>query len=487
MIMKKSFFVTILLIIIFALTPAFAWAEDTAAETYSGKLGKNVFWSFEDGILTIYGEGKMSNKIASEERASQKTADYAVQSNGESQGYHVRTPFRDPVDGGPDISKQIRKVVIKKGVTTVADRLFVRLTNLQEVRMSDSVTSIGQRAFQSCRSLQKIRFPKACSLGIYSFAGCVSLQGDLHLPDCGNIPEAAFKGCSGIVNVYVSPYTHSFDYKAFAGCSALKTVQGAFNVTSILNKAFYKCTALKSVSFGKVSKICKNAFSGCKSLKAVYYTGTKKQFKRIKIYDGNIDLSNAKLYANRVPKVALKRAVSRDYNKILIEWENASHAIGYQVYYATKKSGPYKRLSTATIKTSNGIASGAVHRKVSFDTTYYYKVRAYKTVNGKRRYGAFSDVICGKARLQKVKKIQAEADGNKATILWDAVKGADGYILSYHGSDEEWTEVDVSGKTGYVLKNLRSGICNYKITAYRLKNSKRVRGPESKVFGIWIN
>ncbi len=353
--------------------------------------------------------------------------------------------------------------------------------------MSDSVATIGKRAFQNCRSLRKVRFPKSCSMGAYAFSGCINLKGDLHLPDCGNISEAAFKDCTGIVNVFISPFTHSFDYKAFEGCSSMKTVQGAYNVTSIFNKAFFRCTSLKSISLGKISKIRKNAFSGCNSLKALYYTGTKQQFKKIKIYKGNKVVSRAQLYTNRIPKVAIKCAVSRDYNKILIDWENSCHTDGYQVYYATKKSGPYKRLSAKVIKRNYGKNSGLVHRKASFHKTYYYKVRAYKLINGRKSYGDFSDVVSAKSGLQKVKKIQAKAGKNSVTLMWDAVNGADGYIISYHVSGEEWIETDVRGKAKFVLKNLESGNCNYKITAYRLKKNKPVCGPESRIGGIWID
>ena len=59
---------------------------------------------------------------------------------------------------------------------------------------------------------------------------------------------------------------------------------------------------------------------------------------------------------------------------------------GYQVYRATKKNGKYK-----LVKVVKG------NKKVSYTNTklkknkkYYYKVRAYRTVKGKKVYGAFS-------------------------------------------------------------------------------------------------
>ncbi len=70
---------------------------------------------------------------------------------------------------------------------------------------------------------------------------------------------------------------------------------------------------------------------------------------------------------------------------IKVSWKKVSGASGYVVYRATSKKGKYKRVAT-TKKTS--LTNKGLKKK----KTYYYKVRAYKTVKGKKYYGSYSTV-----------------------------------------------------------------------------------------------
>lgn len=85
----------------------------------------------------------------------------------------------------------------------------------------------------------------------------------------------------------------------------------------------------------------------------------------------------------KVSKINLQNLKKR---KVRITWKKVKSADGYQVYRATKKNGKYK-----LVKVVKG------NKKVSYTNTklkknkkYYYKVRAYRTVKGKKVYGAFS-------------------------------------------------------------------------------------------------
>lgn len=85
----------------------------------------------------------------------------------------------------------------------------------------------------------------------------------------------------------------------------------------------------------------------------------------------------------KVSKIKLQNLKKR---KVRITWKKVKNADGYQVYRATKKNGKYK-----LVKVVKG------NKKVSYTNTklkknkkYYYKVRAYRTVKGKKVYGAFS-------------------------------------------------------------------------------------------------
>ena len=78
---------------------------------------------------------------------------------------------------------------------------------------------------------------------------------------------------------------------------------------------------------------------------------------------------------------------------------------GYEVYRRTGRRGRYVRIASvknAKIKTAKGAKSAGtvryIDRKAGKGKTkvkgrkYYYKVRAFRKVNGKRVYGAYSKV-----------------------------------------------------------------------------------------------
>lgn len=77
--------------------------------------------------------------------------------------------------------------------------------------------------------------------------------------------------------------------------------------------------------------------------------------------------------------------VSAKNGTLSAKWNAVREAKCYQVYYATKKDGSYKKLGTAS--------GTSFKKKVTKGKTYYVKVRAVKkNSKGKTVYGAYSDV-----------------------------------------------------------------------------------------------
>ena len=70
----------------------------------------------------------------------------------------------------------------------------------------------------------------------------------------------------------------------------------------------------------------------------------------------------------------------------MIVWTKQKAADGYEVYQSTKKDGNYTMIRDA--KGSN--CTTYTKTKQTSNGTYYYKVRAYKTINGKKVYGQYS-------------------------------------------------------------------------------------------------
>jgi fibronectin type 3 domain-containing protein len=69
-----------------------------------------------------------------------------------------------------------------------------------------------------------------------------------------------------------------------------------------------------------------------------------------------------------------------------ISWNKVAGANGYELYRSTKKATGYKRVTTTTKKVSY------TNKKLKSKVRYYYKVRSYKVISGKRYYSDYSKV-----------------------------------------------------------------------------------------------
>ena len=86
---------------------------------------------------------------------------------------------------------------------------------------------------------------------------------------------------------------------------------------------------------------------------------------------------------SRVVKLKIKKSSKRS---VKISWKKQKNASGYEVYRSTKKNKSFKKITT--LKKAGKVIY--VNKKLKKGKTYYYKVRAYKTVNGKTIYSNFS-------------------------------------------------------------------------------------------------
>ena len=122
------------------------------------------------------------------------------------------------------------------------------------------------------------------------------------------------------------------------------------------------------------------------TVRAVSYTWGKAVLSS---YDRSGVRGKAKLTA-----VSLTSVKNAGKNTVKVSWKKVTGANGYRVYRSTSKNGEYtsagfiKKGSTVTFK----------DKKVSEGKTYYYKIRAYRIVNGKRVYGPYSAVKSVKAK-----------------------------------------------------------------------------------------
>ena len=79
-------------------------------------------------------------------------------------------------------------------------------------------------------------------------------------------------------------------------------------------------------------------------------------------------------------------AGSASATSVTVSWSKVSGATGYEVFRATVKDGTYSKLGTVTGTSRNCV-------NLTTGKTYYFKVRAYKEVNGEKIYGSYSTIV----------------------------------------------------------------------------------------------
>ncbi len=151
----------------------------------------------------------------------------------------------------------------------------------------------------------------------------------------------------------------------------------------------------KAKSYDYISKVTKNSttyYTNSKRNSATSYTYKVRAYKTVdgKTYYGNYSDSKKITTKPLTPSIKL----SAGSKKIKIAWDKISSASGYEVYRATSKSGKYSKIKTVT----KGSTLSYTNIKLSKGKTYYYKVKAYKTVDGKKVYSSYSSVKYTKAK-----------------------------------------------------------------------------------------
>ncbi len=120
--------------------------------------------------------------------------------------------------------------------------------------------------------------------------------------------------------------------------------------------------------------------------------GTKYTFKVVPYYkaaDGKkyYDTAQYKSASTTTLKKVTGVKVVKSGTKVKVSWTNINGETGYQISKMTKKSATQKTPLTVKSATAKSKLVKATKGK-----TYYYKVRAYKTVDGKKIYGPWSVV-----------------------------------------------------------------------------------------------
>ena len=283
--------------------------KSLSVEATEGDFGENncLHWEVKDSLLsgktlTISGKGAMPDFNFPE-------GNLAPWWNYKALGLIRVSGFSPKFD----LEGDLKKIVIKDGVTNVSDYALFLLPAAEQITLPESVTSINRYGIALCAKLKGISLPKAVTgigdfglagnnftsislpdglqtLGRGAFDACASLSG-VSLPaaitavpgkcfaDCTKlltadykgevtaIGERAFEGCKSLTKAPIPATVTALGNSAFNGCVALTEVTLPDGVTGIPDACFQGCTALAEMKLpATVTSVGHNSFTGCKAL-----------------------------------------------------------------------------------------------------------------------------------------------------------------------------------------------------------------------------
>ncbi|MBR1751142.1 MAG: leucine-rich repeat protein [Ruminococcus sp.] len=364
--------------------------------------------------------------------------------------------------GAPDSEikriEKIKKVTFADGIEYLGQLAFYSNTAIEEVVMPDSITALGHsdehgdyNLFNGCTALKKVTLSNGLTkLPMNTFAGCTSLE-SITLPDSITVlNQWAFRDCTKLKEIKLSSKLESIGWECFLGCSELKSIIIPKTVKSIsvdaygvnmdengeyskydntviygysktaaedyANKNGIKFIAIASVKnaavtlsktsytySGKAKKPAVTVKLGKTTLKkGTDYTVTYKN--NTKVGKATVTINGIGAYEGKISKAfkinpkstTVKKVTSPKKKQLKVTYKKIAGVTGYQVTYSTSKKFAASKTKTAAVK--GAAKTSKTIKSLRSGKTYYIKIRAYKTVSGKKYYSAYT-----KAKKIKIK------------------------------------------------------------------------------------
>lgn len=202
-------------------------APAVPSSTSEGKCGNAVTYHYKNGVLTISGNGDMTDLACENTETLEQDA-----SAGRKSSY-----------GGMDAyAMKTKKIVIEGGVTRIGRGAFAYFKNLESVQIKGSKkakVSVGQYAFAGCEKLKKVSMKNVKEINFFAFGRCKSLKKLTLSKGLTNIEKSAFYGCKKLKTVNLPSTVKKIGDYCFYGCKKLKTVKVNGNIKKAGKYMFY--------------------------------------------------------------------------------------------------------------------------------------------------------------------------------------------------------------------------------------------------------
>lgn len=280
--LKKTLFIVLAAIIIFAVMPAMSQAAGTyVAENVSMEVnGVPCMVDFlTAGTATIWrvDDPDQPTAWAIPESLTYDNVSYPVtrlsltmSSSGSNITSLTLPSTLEDLDGSSFRAFSNLTELTIPGSVKVLDASFQYMRSLQRLVLGEGIEEIRSGSMVSgCSSLTEIVLPDSLRrmTGTATFSGATALT-SLELPEGVEITEGStFSGCTALQRITLPASVQHITGSMFSGCTALQEVEAAGTITEIGSSAFAECTSLVSVpDLGSVTKIESYAFYQCYAL-----------------------------------------------------------------------------------------------------------------------------------------------------------------------------------------------------------------------------
>ncbi len=244
-----------------------------------------------------------------------------------------------------DIPSEIEGIA----VTTIDSYAFSNATNLKKVTIPKGVRYINAYAFSNCSTLTEVNLPDTLTtIDINAFERCISIE-EINLPDSLTyIGQYAFDKCAELQKIVFPKGLEYINDNVCSNCKSLKEVVIENGALEIGINTFENCTALSKVYLPlSITNICNDgkghtSFTGCDSLKDVYYDGTENQWNvldessRSVFGNATIHFKGEEIFENEEIPTYLTPDVNSDGS---IDASDASVILAYYAYAQTGGTG----------------------------------------------------------------------------------------------------------------------------------------------------
>ena len=276
------------------------------------------------------------------------------------------------IGGIEGIHKDYSKEIIEGTVVSVANAQVSQIApyafyinKVMEKADFPNCKTIGEAAFQGCSALVDISFPN-CEVisGFSTFVGCTALP-EVIFPKCTSLGGGStFMRCLSLSKVEF-PLCSSIPNGAFSSCPKLVSVSFP-ECTYIGTGAFYSCSGLEYIAMEKCEQIGQSAFAMCSKLSSCSFPNIRELHSLA--FGACTKLSQSSSYVYYVEDMAVY--ASSTFNSSSCTFKEGTRLIAQHI--CLNKS---KMVSVAGLENVEIIGQSAFYSCFSARFSYFSKVK----------------------------------------------------------------------------------------------------------------